>query len=122
MQKKELIEENAGIGQQHNSFRNITKSMNTKELIKALQEKENKYFDLVWYARSRPENINIKGVKENKERIETLYPNEVNGLQSERSDWEHGFNSGMLAAFRYILTLSEMDKETADEEFPNLDS
>jgi hypothetical protein len=96
--------------------------MNTEELIKALQEKENKYFDLVWYARSRPENINIKGVKENKQRIETLYPNELNGLQSERGDWEHGFNSGMLAAFRYILTLSEMGKETADDEFPNLDS
>jgi hypothetical protein len=96
--------------------------MKTKELIKAIQEKENKYFDLVWYARSGPENDKIKGVKENKQRIETLYPNEVNGLQSERGDWEHGFNSGMLAAFRYILTLSEMDKETADEEFPNLDS
>ena len=96
--------------------------MNKKELLENLQQKHNKYSDLLWYARRNPLNESIKGVKENKERIEELYPNEVKELQSENGDWNHGFNSGMVAALRYILTMDEMGKEAADEEFPMLDS
>jgi len=95
--------------------------MNNKELLENLQQTRDKYVDLLWYARSGPENETIKGVKENKERIEALYPNEVKGLQ-EHGDWNHGFNSGMVAALRYILTMDELGKEVADEEFPMLDS
>ena len=98
-------------------------NMNKKELLKNIQQKEDKYFDLVWYARSIPEHASVKGVKENKERIEKLYPEEVEKLQSENyADWQHGFHSGMLAGMRYILTMDEMGKEQADEEFPMLDS
>jgi len=96
--------------------------MNKKELLENLQQKHNKYSDLLWYARTSPEHINIKGVKENKKRIEELYPNEVNELQSENSDWQHGFHSGMTAALRYILTMDELGLDQADEEFPELDS
>ena len=96
--------------------------MKKKELIENLITKETKYTDLIWYARSRPENINIKGVGENKERIENSYPNEVTDLQSENGDWHHGFNSGMVAALRYVLTMDDLGKEQADEEFPMLDS
>jgi len=96
--------------------------MKRQELFENIQQKEDKYFDLVWYARSKPEHINIKGVKENIERIETLYPNEVKELQSERGDWQHGFHSGMLAGMRYILTMNDMGKEQADDEFPMLDT
>jgi hypothetical protein len=95
--------------------------MNKKELLENLQQTRDKYVDLLWYARSNPKHINIKRVKENKERIETLYPSEVKGLQ-EQGDWNHGFNSGMVAALRYILTIDELGKEVADEEFPMLDS
>lgn len=40
----------------------------------------------------------------------------------EIGDWQHGFNSGCLAAFRYITLLIEEGKELAEEEFPDLDS
>ena len=96
--------------------------MTKKEMISNLVELEAKYCDLVWYARSRPENIDIKGVREAKHRIEKAHPTEINNLTHGESDWEHGFNSGMLAATRYILELADGDKEFADDLFPFLDT
>jgi hypothetical protein len=96
--------------------------MNKKELLENLQQTHDKYVDLLWYARSGPENETIKGVKENKERIEALYPYEVKELHSENSDWQHGFHSGMVAGLRYISTMDELGVEQAKEEFPELDS
>jgi hypothetical protein len=96
--------------------------MNKKELLETLQQTRDKYVDLLWYARSGPENETIKGVKENKERIEVSYPYEVKELHSENSDWQHGFHSGMVAALRYISTMDELGVEQAKEEFPELDS
>jgi len=119
-----LIEQNAGIGQQHNQFRNITKSMKTKELEEIIAKKYDKYNNLLWYARSKPEHINIKGVNENKERIEREFAEEVAELEGENSDWQHGFHSGCCAAFSYVLTCLDrrMGLEVAEEEFPMLDS
>ena len=96
--------------------------MNKKQLLETILQKQDKHVDLLWYARSSPKHIDIKGVAENKERIEKLYPNEVNELQSENGDWSHGFNSGMVACLRWIATIDEFGKEQADEEFPMLDS
>jgi len=96
--------------------------MTKKQLLETILHKQDKYVDLLWYARSKPENESIKGVKENKERIQKLYPNEVKKLQSERGDWQNGFHSGMVAGMRYILTMDDMGKEQADDEFPDLDS
>jgi hypothetical protein len=96
--------------------------MKKKELIENVVEKLKKYDDLIWYARTSPENYNIKGVKENMDRIENLYPNEVTELSSENSDWQHGFNSGMVAALRYVLIMDDLGLEQANDEFPNLDS
>ena len=96
--------------------------MNKKQLIENVIVKQNKYADLLWYARTSPEHINIKGVKENKDRIEKLYPKEVTELNIENADWQHGFNSGMVAALRYVLTMDDLGLEQADEEFPMLDS
>ena len=96
--------------------------MNKKQLVENILQKQDKYVELLWYARSGPENESIKGVKENKERIEKLYPNEVKELQSERGDWHHGFNSGMVAALRYILTMDDLGLEQANEWFPELDT
>ena len=96
--------------------------MNKKQLIENVIVKQNKYADLLWYARTSPEHINIKGVKENKDRIEKLYPNEVTKLNSGNADWQHGFNSGMVAALRYVLTMDDLGLEQAEEEFPMLDS
>lgn len=96
--------------------------MKKKELIENVITKETKYADLLWYARTSPEHINIKGVKENKDRIEKLYSNEVTELNSENADWQHGFNSGMVAALRYVLTMDDLGLEQANDEFPMLDS
>ena len=92
-----------------------------ENLMIELNDKENKYLDLVWYARSKPENGEIPNVKENIKRIIELYPDEMKKLY-EDGDWQHGFNSGCLAAFRYITLLIEEGKELAEQEFPDLDS
>jgi hypothetical protein len=96
--------------------------MTKKELMENIIEKQKKYADLIWYARSSRKDNSIAGVKENKDRIEELYPDEVNDLQNEDGDWHHGFNSGMVAALRYILTMDDLGLEQANEEFPMLDS
>jgi hypothetical protein len=93
-----------------------------KELMENIIEKQKKYADLLWYARSSEKHNSIPGVIENRERIEGLYPEEVNDLQNEDGDWHHGFNSGMVAALRYILTMDDLGLEQANEEFPMLDS
>jgi hypothetical protein len=99
--------------------------MNKKQLLENIIEKHDKYVDLLWYVRTTPENYDIKGVKENVDRIEKEYPGEVkelNGLSAEHTNWHHGFNSGMVAALRYILTMDESGLEQAKEWFPELDS
>jgi hypothetical protein len=87
-----------------------------EEVDKAIGEKISKYFDLVWYARkppswdtetdywknSKPENR--KKCYDECSKIEELYPEEVDELRCPTSgNWHHGFNSGCLAAFRYII-------------------
>jgi hypothetical protein len=96
--------------------------MTKTELLESISEKERKYSDLLWFARTRPENLSIEGVNEKLAEIEKSYPFEVSELGSDNSDWQHGFHSGMVAALRYILTLDDLGKEQADEEFPMLDS
>jgi len=96
--------------------------MNRKELIHNIIEKEKHYADLLWYARSSEKANSIPGVKENKNRIEELYYEDINDLRNEHGDWHHGFNSGMVAALRYVLTMDDLGLEQADEEFPMLDS
>jgi hypothetical protein len=83
---------------------------------------ETKYNDLVWYVRSKSEHNKIPGVKENKERIESEYAEEIEKLKSEFGDWEHGFNSGVLAGVRYALALLEYGVEDAIGTFPDLDT
>ena len=102
--------------------------------IEAVAEMANKYFDLVWYARSRPiedkeywdktpEKIRNTAF-EAREKVEKKYPNEVARLKEEvkvgevvfsSPDWEHGFNSGVLAAMRFVLTAFDDTTETCEE-------
>lgn len=86
----------------------------------------NKYFDLVWYAR-KDKNELIENeqyeIIHTMQKIENKYPEEIKRLTDfDGGDWEHGFNSGMLAATRLYLTMIEEDVERALEEFPMLDS
>jgi hypothetical protein len=97
--------------------------MTKKEIINNVIELSEKYHDLVWFARTSPDNLHIKGVKENIERISNQYPIEIEEyISGENPDWQHGFNSGMLAGMRYVTELFYGDKETADNEFPFLDT
>ena len=92
------------------------------EIFEQVSKKEEKYFGLVWYAHSKPENIDIPGVRESIAKVLKESPKEAEDLSSEDGQWHHGFNSGMLAGMRYVLALYEDGVEMAEEEFPFLDT
>jgi hypothetical protein len=94
----------------------------TKKQIQELTlEMSTKYENLVWYARSG-KNLNIPEVVKHRDKIEESYSDETKQLSSEGSDFYHGFNSGMLAGMRYILSMTEIGVEHAQENFPELDT
>ena len=111
----------------------------TKALVEekeTLLKMTNKYHDLVWYARSRPlENTEYwegvdpqikEGAAKNQQRIEKEYPDEVKRLSEETfhtsPDWEHGFNSGCLASFRFASEVLEQGVDQTIQDFPRLDT
>ena len=114
----------------------------TPQIQCAFEEKADKYRHLVWYARSgcrldhHPPKIKAK-VLEARDRVERLYPKETTHYNHCGGDWDRGFNSGCLAAFRYVLTalneateIDEFGEEcpthgglvVAEVEFPDLDT
>jgi hypothetical protein len=98
-------------------------NMKKKDILYEVKNLERKYFELVWYARSSLKNDHIKGSKVNRKRIEESYPEEVKDLIiGNNRSWEHGFNSGMLAGMRYVLSMAAYGKEDAEENFPFLDT
>jgi len=95
--------------------------MKKSDLSQEIEELEKKYFDLVWYARTSPdEPLSRAG----RERVEAAWPAELKALTSVEGQWEHGFNSGCLAAFRLVQGMlgSANDAEFAKQEFPFLDT
>ena len=89
-----------------------------------LQELEEKFFDLVWYARKPPADDpewatwcpdTRRTARAHMLRIEGEYPEDVAALRGEDGDWHHGVNSGALACLRLALG-DEL------EWFPNLDT
>lgn len=124
-------------------------TLNNRErsISQKLRELEEKYFDLVWLARSHPdERADIKICFD---KVSAKYPGELEKLQSEEEgDWTHGFNSGILACsrlissyilprnYRYVIdseindegedvdiTLTrDLEIDQAEEEFPFLDT
>lgn len=102
-----------------------------KEIERILIKMEEKYSSIVWFTRRSEDNLLVlteEGVEENKlifdkmDKIQSLYPTEISDLLEDEDNWEHGFNSGMLAGIRYVLTLMEMGEDQAEEWFPELDS
>ena len=83
---------------------------------------------LVWYARKHPsdhpswndvpEDIRT-GALNSAAKVEEQYPDEVDDLKGEHAEWEHGFNSGVLAALRYVFSAAA-DPQEAEEMFPEL--
>ena len=86
------------------------------------KELENKYYDLVAVARKTTDDIeNIFELKKWYEEMLVKYPDECNDLKSKnKSEWTHGFNSGMLACLRLISGGKITDKNF--EQFPCLDT
>ena len=108
--------------------------------------KQDKYFDLVWSARRPAIDAPAEdwtyfgyGTKNPKKRRESTsnsilqarkavqtivekYPEDYANLLGEDGRFYHGFNSGALAAFRYVLDIIETGVEHAEGEFPNLDT
>lgn len=93
------------------------------EVLARITGLEKKYFDLVWIARHKGEKEGLAAAA----RVRAMYPEEVERLSGDSGfnpDWEHGFNSGCLAAFRLVLGLlgTQADAQMAEEEFPFLDT
>jgi spermidine/putrescine-binding protein len=88
--------------------------LNKKESYKFLNDMTEKYVDLVWYARCNNPSDEL-------EKIEKLYPEEINNLKNCNDNWYHGYHSGILAALRLIENGNGVT-DVSISEFPNLDS
>ena len=97
--------------------------MNKKQIFNNLQELEGKYLDLVWYARSNAMKYPDMAAQifKAQAQIERKYPDDIKKF-NENSDWQHGFNSGMLACIRFIYAMDDDGLEEAIENFPELDT
>lgn len=100
-----------------------------QEIYDELLSMEDKYCDLVWFARSDPRSApgspdDIRaGCFLSQCAVEAAYPQETERIRDpEGSDWAHGFNSGMLASVRLMLTAMDQDINIAQDEFPCLDT
>ena len=84
----------------------------TVQFIKdALTEKCGHVWDLVWYARSRPEE---KLGEAGRAAVREKYPEEVKKLQGELGNWQHGFNSSCLAVHNMITSILEAERVVKD--------
>jgi len=93
--------------------------------------KQNEAEQLVWYARKHPNDHpswdelrpdTKKLCLDAKAHIEEMFPNEVDKLRGESGDFYHGFNSGVLAALRFIYTAATEGEEAAKNAWPELDT
>ena len=104
-------------------------------LSDALRHRLDKYAALVWYARKpNPANKEAwakfstndeikQGALNEMARVEEMFPEEVTSLKRPPAgDWQHGFNSGVLAALRLVMTAASEGPETAEEFWPELDT
>lgn len=64
-----------------------------------------KYFELVWFARSGEKELMAQEKYEVLEKLKSIaekYEEDVECLYGKDSDWAHGFNSGILAYSRFL--------------------
>lgn len=98
------------------------KKATKKEIEQLAIEMEQKYFDLVWFARKTEDDFqNNDEVRKEMLGVMDKYP-ETLELMNDETNWSHGFNSGCLATFRMIMSSMESGVEEAKEEFPFLDT
>lgn len=102
----------------------------SNEIKDYLYKFENKYFNLVSYARTHPDAPKTRLDRD--ARLREIYMDETDKLASEIGDWQHGFHSGCLATIRMMLTALYPTTgedgevygglEEAVDEFPFLDT
>jgi hypothetical protein len=108
-------------------FSNKDNSSNGKkdDIRDRLRELEKKYFDLVWITRNISETPDIRKIFNE---TSAKYPGELEKLQNVKTgNWQHGFNSGMLACVRLLFAYTsthnrQAEIEQAEEDFPMLDT
>jgi len=84
------------------------------------RELEEKYFKLVWFARSSSDTKDPIVLRE-QQKVKDCYPKECAAIACpEDGNWTHGFNSGMLACLR--LFSSAKITQNNRKEFPFLDT
>lgn len=126
-QYKDLCEEVMNM----NKRRKLEKNVRMEEALQALDELTYEhvkfYYDLVWYARRDPET-DKEHIERFKKNIDTEHGEKADDMRKacaelhctccgEVNEWNHGFNSGMLAASRlYSSFVSLEDEELCDEE------
>ena len=102
----------------------MNKEAKLDEVIAEVKNLEYKYRSLVWYARKPAyEDVDTvysdsskeirDGCKRGIARVEEDYPDDLRNYH-ECPDFAHGFNSGVLAATRFVLTA--MDTTTTTDE------
>ena len=77
-----------------------------------------------WATKKRRESTS-NSILQARKAVQTIvekYPADYANLLGEDGRFYHGFNSGALAAFRYVLDIIETGVEHAEGEFPNLDT
>lgn len=96
-----------------------------QRLDEALRKFMHKYHELVWLARTDEKELMKKEIYEGLaaiKRIEKEFPEDVKELYECDSNWQHGFNSGVLAFARYISTYIEdtwwPEEDTGGVEWP----
>ena len=112
----------------------ISMVLKVVKLEQYIEEFQEQYEYLVWYAR-KPDydneywneipsgtpaavhKANNEAVFEVMRGVEARFPEEVKDLSSPSTgDFEHGFNSGCLAAFRFVQTALEDERIEIDED------
>ena len=97
MTEEELKKQyNEDLKKENNRLKVGIKTKDLDSLKKDLIEQREKYFTLVAYARGVFPDISKK--------IEDIFPQETKKFKNS-PDFNHGFNSGCLASFRFDLSL-----------------
>lgn len=82
------------------------------ELLKTVITDKCGYADeLVWYARSQPDNPVAQPAQR---KVEVKWPQHVQKLTEDETNWQHGYNSACLALSRLLLDIVDADARVAD--------
>ena len=109
-------------GEEVNESKEVALPM-AEELAEEVLVQMAKYCSLVWYARKSREDLERPEIAAAANEVFENFPQEVADLNApDTGDWQQGFNSGALAAFRFIFDAHEDGIESAIANFPELDT